>query len=89
LTDSVAAISVGLVDGKTYLDLDYPMDSAAEVDMNVVMTGRGRFVEIQGTGEEATFDEQQLNSLLQLARGGIRQLTDSQRQALGRRWPFE
>lgn len=88
LTDSVAAISVGLVDGKTYLDLDYPLDSAAAVDMNVVMTGKGRFVEIQGTGEEATFDDQELNSLLQLAKTGIRQLTEYQKQALGRRWPF-
>ncbi len=88
LTDSVAAISVGLVDGKTYLDLDYPLDSAAEVDMNVVMAGSGRFVEIQGTGEEATFDDQQLSSLLQLAKTGIRQLTENQKQALGRRWPF-
>ena len=88
LTDSVAAVSVGLLETKFYLDLDYPLDSAAEVDMNVVMTGRGRFVEIQGTGEEATFDDQQLNGLLQLAKSGIRQLTEYQQQALGRRWPF-
>lgn len=88
LTDSVAAVSVGIVDGKTYLDLDYPLDSAAEVDMNVVMTGRGRFVEIQGTGEESTFDDQQLDGLLKIAKSGLRQLTDCQRQALGKRWPF-
>ncbi|MBL8890210.1 MAG: ribonuclease PH [Planctomycetaceae bacterium] len=88
LTDSVAAVSVGIVEAKTYLDLDYPLDSAAEVDMNVVMTGRGRFVEIQGTGEEATFDDQQLDGLLRLAKIGLKQLTDQQRQALGKRWPF-
>jgi ribonuclease PH len=88
LNDSVAAVSVGLVEGKLYLDLDYPLDSAAEVDMNVVMTGKGRFIEIQGTGEEATFDDQQLDGLLKIAKSGIRQLTDLQKQALGRRWPF-
>jgi ribonuclease PH len=88
LIDSVAAVSVGLVEGKLYLDLDYALDSAAEVDMNVVMTGKGRFIEIQGTGEEATFDDQQLEGLLKIAKSGIRQLTDLQKQALGRRWPF-
>ncbi|MGE0759786.1 MAG: ribonuclease PH [Pirellulaceae bacterium] len=88
LTDSVAAISVGLVDGQLELDLDYQRDAAAEVDMNVVLTGRGRFVEIQGTGEEATFDEEQLDGLVKLARRGIGQLRDVQRTALGKRWPF-
>ena len=57
LRDSVAAISVGIVDGEPLLDLDYAEDVDAEVDMNVVMTGGGRFVEVQGTGEEATFSE--------------------------------
>ena len=86
--DSVAAVSVGLVDGQARLDLDYEMDSRAEVDMNVVMTGKGRFVEIQGTGEEATFDDEQLASLLALARKGIRELTAQQKASLGRSWPF-
>jgi len=89
LRDSVAAISVGLVDGRPTLDLDYQQDFAASVDMNVVMTGGGRFVEIQGTGEEATFDDQQLDALLKLARRGISQLTEIQRKTLGRTWPFE
>jgi ribonuclease PH len=70
------------------LDLDYPEDFAAAVDMNVVMTGTGRFVEVQGTGEEATFSEQELAALLKLARGGIKQLIDQQRAALGKGWPF-
>jgi len=88
LCDSVAAVSVGLVEGKPTLDLDYQQDVAASVDMNVVMTGSGRFVEIQGTGEEATFDDDQLQSLLRLARRGIAQLTEKQRQAMGKHWPF-
>lgn len=88
LADSVAAVSVGLVDGRPLLDLDYPEDVAASVDMNVVMTGRGQFVEVQGTGEEATFSEEQLTAMLRLARGGISQLTEIQQKALGRRWPF-
>jgi len=88
LVDSVAAVSVGICDGKSTLDLDYVHDVDAEVDMNVVMTGRGRFVEIQGTGEEATFDDDQLQSLLKLARKGIQQLVAIQRQALGKHWPF-
>src|SRR5208283_1356636 len=70
LRDSVAAVSVGMVAGKPLLDLCYEEDFAAEVDMNVVMTGSGRFVELQGTGEEATFSEQDLSALLALARGG-------------------
>jgi ribonuclease PH len=60
----------------------------AEVDMNVVMTGSGRFVEVQGTGEEATFSEQELTALVALAKNGIRQLATHQREALGERWPF-
>ena len=82
LTDSVAAVSCGLIDDKVVLDLDYKLDSAADVDMNVVMTGGGRFVEIQGTGEEATFDDQQLSELLRLAKQGIKLLTKKQMQAL-------
>lgn len=89
LRDSVAAISVGMVEGQPLLDLDYHEDVAAEVDMNVVMTGGGRFVEVQGTGEEATFTEQELSVMLSLARRGIAQLRDLQRTALGQDWPFE
>jgi ribonuclease PH len=70
------------------LDLDYELDFAADVDMNVVMTGGKRFVEIQGTGEEATFDDAQLQSMLSLAGLGIRQLTKIQKTALGARWPW-
>ncbi len=84
--DSVAAVSVGLLDGQPLLDLCYQEDFAAEVDMNVVMTGSGRFVEVQGTGEEATFSEKELSAMLDLARGGIRDLTALQRKALGRAW---
>jgi len=88
LRDSVAAVSVGIVDGKPTLDLDYEQDFAASVDMNVVMTGKGRFVEVQGTGEEATFTEQQLQAMLKLARLGISQLAEVQRKILGKRWPL-
>lgn len=88
LKDSVAAISVGLVDQLAVADLDYPMDFAATVDMNVVMTGKGHFVEIQGTGEEATFDQPQLDEMLALSRKAIGELTAQQRQALGKQWPF-
>jgi ribonuclease PH len=87
LRDSVAAVSVGLFDGQVLLDLDYQEDLAAHVDMNVVMTGQGRYVEVQGTGEEATFDEHQLQQLLQLARRGIQQLTNLQREQLQGTWP--
>jgi ribonuclease PH len=88
LSDSVAAISVGIADGKPALDLDYGQDVDADVDMNVVMTGSGRFIEIQGTGEEATFTDDDLASLLKLAKTGIKQLTEIQRKSLGRQWPF-
>jgi ribonuclease PH len=88
LTESVAAISVGIVAGKPVLDLDYAQDVAAAVDMNVVMTGNGRFVEIQGTGEEATFTEAELAALLKLAKAGIAELKEIQRKALGKQWPF-
>lgn len=88
LRDSVAAISVGIVDGKPCLDLDYAKDVRADVDMNVVMTGKNRFVEIQGTGEEATFDDQELSELLKLAKIGIEQLVAKQKDALGNAWPW-
>ena len=82
LADSVAAVSVGIVDGVPRLDLDYSQDVAAEVDMNVVMTGAGRFVEVQGTGEEATFDADQLAAMLALARRGIAELVEIQKSTL-------
>jgi ribonuclease PH len=85
LRDRVAATSVGLVAGRAILDLDYSEDSAAEVDMNVVMTGAGRFVELQGTAEQTPFDAVQLESLLGLARGGLDRLLDLQRRILADR----
>ena len=88
LKDSVAAVSVGVVDGKPVLDLDYAMDSSAEVDMNVVMTGSGAYVELQGAGEEATFSQPQLDRLLKLAKEGVAKLTKIQAQASKKHWPF-
>ena len=88
LTDSVAAISAGIVDGQPLLDLDYREDVAADVDMNVVMTGSGKFVEVQGTGEEATFTHSELLTLLDLATQGAQQLRAIQRGALADAWPF-
>ena len=79
----VAAVSVGLVDRKPVLDLDYGQDSQAAVDMNVVMTGEGAFVEIQGTAEQSPFDRQELDKMLDLARLGIEELIRQQRKALG------
>ena len=88
LNDSVAAISVGIVDGKPTLDLNYEQDLNAAVDINVVMTGAGRFIEIQGTGEEATFDDVELAAMLKLAKAGIKQLSKLQQEALGKQWPL-
>ena len=88
LKDSVAAVSVGVIEGSAILDLDYVKDVAADVDMNVVMTGGGRFIELQGTGEEATFDDKELSELIQLAKQGIQQLSGIQKNALGSDWPF-
>ena len=82
LTGSIAAVSVGVVGGTPVLDLDYPEDSTAETDMNVVMTGDGRFVEVQGTAEGAAFDRAALDALLDLAAGGCARLTELQREAL-------
>ena len=80
LTGQVAAVSIGIVDGRALLDLDYPEDSHAEVDLNLVGTADGRIVEVQGTGERITFDRQQLDRLLDLGQGGIETLCDLQRQ---------
>jgi ribonuclease PH len=82
LIDSVAAVSVGIIDGTPMLDLMYTEDSRAETDMNVVVTGRGLFIEVQGTAEGAPFDRTELNSLLDLAVGGAADLTALQVKAL-------
>ena len=81
----VAAISVGIIDGKSHLDLDYPLDVRAEVDMNVAMNHRGEFVEVQGTAEGAAFSRRQLDELLGLASKGIRKLITLQRSVLASR----
>ena len=78
LTGQCAAVSVGIVNDQCLLDLDYSEDSKAEVDMNVVMLNNGRFVEIQGTGEEASYSREQLDEMLSLAEHGIAQLLDLQ-----------
>lgn len=83
LTATVAAVSCGIVNGEAILDLPYVEDVAADVDMNVVLTGTGQFIEIQGTGEEATYTRDQLNQLLDLAGEGVEELTKLQRAALG------
>lgn len=85
IKEGVAAISVGRTD-ELVLDLDYDEDAAAEVDMNVVMTASGRFVEVQGTGEEATFTLQEMNEMLELAQSGIEKLFETAEAALGASW---
>jgi ribonuclease PH len=88
VNDSVAAISVGLLNDEELLDLEYVEDKDAEVDLNLVMTGAGQFVEVQGTGEEATFTRNQLDKLLKLGKVGIDAITAKQKRALGAAWPF-
>jgi len=85
LVDAVAATSVGIVNGAPMLDLDYQEDSRADVDMNVVMTGSGKFIEVQATAEHKPFDDEQLAQLVQLARRGIAELIDLQKQATGKK----
>jgi len=80
--DHCAAVSVGVIGGVPMLDLDYELDASADVDMNVVMTGSGGIIEIQGTAERAPFDRQKLDRLLDLAAGGIEQLVTAQRRSL-------
>lgn len=82
LKTAVAAVSVGIVNGELLLDLNYPEDSRAEVDFNVVMTSEGNFVEVQGTGEGSTYSRAQMNQLLDLASDGIKQLLGVQQQIL-------
>jgi ribonuclease PH len=88
LVDAAAATSVGVVDGRALLDLAYAEDSAAEVDMNVVMTAGGRFNEVQASGEEHTFGDRDLSRLLELARKGCRRLSAAQQAALPRGVPW-
>lgn len=88
IKDSVAAVSVGVVNGTAVLDLDYPEDSTAEVDMNVIMTGAGKFIEVQGTAEGEPFDFETLQAQLALAQAGIAQLTKVQKDSLGDAWPL-
>jgi ribonuclease PH len=82
LPESVAAVSLGIVDGELLLDLDYEEDSGAEVDLNLVMTGSGRLVEVQATAERAPFDRDALNELLDLGAGGIAEIRAAQEAAL-------
>jgi ribonuclease PH len=85
LTDSVGAVSVGIFGGRELLDLAYVEDKDAEVDFNIVMTGRGQFVEVQGSGEEATFSQAQLDSLLGLAQKGLKEVSSLQTMFLTRK----
>jgi ribonuclease PH len=82
ISSFVAAVSVGVIGGTPLLDLNYEEDSKAGVDMNVVATDKGRFVEVQGTGESGTFSEEEMNALLALAKSGIAQLIEKQREVL-------
>jgi len=84
ITDAVAATSVGIVNGTPLLDLNYEEDSRASVDMNVVMTGAGKFVELQATGEKAAFDDAELASLVELGRNGVKDLLEVQAEILQR-----
>ncbi len=86
---SVAAVSVGLLDGRELLDLEYREDRDADVDLNLVMTGAGAFIEVQAGGEEATFSGEQLARLIALGRGGIEAITQAQRSTLGANWPLD
>lgn len=85
----VAAVSVGVIDGRVCLDLPYEEDSRAEVDLNVVMTAEGKFVEVQGTGEAGTFDRAQLNAMLDSAEKGLRELIALQQEVLRAPYPGE
>ncbi len=84
IEDFVAAVSAGIVEGKLLLDLVYEEDAKASVDMNIVMTGKGRLVEIQGSGEEASFSKEEMNKLLALGEKGIKELLKLQKESLGK-----
>ena len=83
IKEYVAAVSVGIIGGEPRLDLSYLEDSTAEVDMNIVMTGSGKFIEVQGTAETEPFDRSRLNAMLDLAESGIRKIIAVQKEALG------
>lgn len=85
-SDSISAVSVGILDGEALCDLDYVEDSAAGVDMNFVVTGAGKFVEVQGCGERVSFDQMELSAMIALGLAGTAALKDAQRQALGDEW---
>jgi ribonuclease PH len=82
LKDHVAAVSIGIVDAQAYLDLDYNLDARAQVDMNVVMTGKGSLIEVQGTGEQAPFGRDELTAMLDLAFSALPRLVDLQTRAI-------
>jgi ribonuclease PH len=82
IIDHVAAVSIGIVEGAVLLDLDYEDDVRAEVDMNVVMSGRGLLIEVQGTAERAPFSREELDQMLDVASEGIGELVDAQRRAV-------
>ncbi len=82
LLSAVGAVSVGVVKNKAVLDLDYELDSTAQVDLNVAMTDKGEFVELQGTAEQGTFTAEQLEQMLKLARRGIKQIMEAQKMSL-------
>jgi len=88
ITDSIAAISVGMVDGTALTDLDYSEDVRAEVDFNLVRLGRNGFVEVQGTGEKNSFDRRALNAMLDLGEASLDHLKQAQQEALGDLWQF-
>jgi ribonuclease PH len=89
IKDSIAAVSVGLLEDAELLDLDYSEDKDADVDLNLVMTGAGSFIEVQAGGEEATFSRNQLDRLLKLGKLGVDAITSQQRKALGAQWPLD
>ncbi len=89
LLDSVAAVSVGVVNGRVLLDLDYSEDSAAEVDTNIIMTGTGEFIEVQATAEKRSFSRKLLDEQLLLAEAGIVRLRAIQQEVLGAEWPLD
>jgi len=88
LIDSVAAVSVGIVENETLLDLNYEEDSIAQVDMNIVMTGSGKFVEVQGTAEKEAFGWKEMEDMLKIAAKGIEQITEMQKKIIGEDWNF-
>jgi len=89
LNGSVAAVSVGLLESRALLDLDYSEDKDADVDLNLIMTGHGDLIEVQAGGEEATFSRKQLDQMLELGKKGIDEITRAQRAVLGSNWPLD